>query len=79
MPLVSVCVPTYNYGRFLPDCIESVLEQTLDDWELVLCDDCSTDDTEEVVRSYVERDSRVRYVRNERRLGMNGNLKRTAS
>ncbi|HEV2734157.1 MAG TPA: glycosyltransferase family 2 protein [Longimicrobiaceae bacterium] len=78
MPLVSVCVPTYNYGRFLPDCIESVLEQTLDDWELVICDDESTDGTEALVRSYADRDARIRYVRNERRLGMNGNLKRAA-
>ena len=40
-PLVSVCVPTYNYGRFLPDCIESVLDQTLLDWELVITDDAA--------------------------------------
>ena len=48
-PLVSVCVPTYNYGRFLPDCIESVQKQTFSDWELLITDDCSTDRTEEVV------------------------------
>jgi glycosyltransferase involved in cell wall biosynthesis len=77
-PLVSVCVPTYNFARFLPDCIESVRQQTLTDWELVICDDCSTDETAAVIRGYAIRDSRIRYVENEQRLGMNGNLKRAA-
>ncbi len=77
-PLVSVCVPTYNYGRFLSDCIESVLTQTLSDWELIICDDCSTDNTAEISRDFLVADSRIRYLRNERRLGMNGNMKRAA-
>ncbi|SIO55282.1 Glycosyltransferase involved in cell wall bisynthesis [Singulisphaera sp. GP187] len=77
-PLISVCVPTYNYARFIDDCIRSVMDQTLTDWELVICDDCSTDHTEEVVRRYAAADPRIRYVRNERRLGMNGNVKRAA-
>jgi glycosyltransferase involved in cell wall biosynthesis len=77
-PLVSVCVPTYNYGRFLRDCIESVEAQTLTDWELVICDDCSTDETDKVVQEYAARDSRIRYFRNEARLGMNGNIKKAA-
>lgn len=75
-PLVSVCVPTYNYGRFLTDCIESVLEQGLSDWELVIVDDRSTDETREIAQSYAKRDTRIRYVLNERRLGMNANIKR---
>jgi glycosyltransferase involved in cell wall biosynthesis len=77
-PLVSVCVPTYNYGRFLPDCIESVGQQTLSDWELIITDDCSSDDTEELVSRYAAADSRIRYIRNPVRLGMNANLKRAA-
>ncbi len=77
-PLVSVCVPTYNYGRFLSDCIQSVLTQTLSDWELMICDDCSTDNTSEIAESYARSDSRIRYIRNEKRLGMNGNLKSAA-
>lgn len=77
-PFVSVCVPTYNYARFLPDCIESVLAQTVDDWELVICDDCSTDDTYKIVQEYANRDSRIQYFRNEARLGMNGNIKKAA-
>jgi glycosyltransferase involved in cell wall biosynthesis len=77
-PLISVCVPTYNYGRFLDDCVASVRSQTFRNWELVISDDCSTDDTFEKVRGYLNLDSRIRYARNERRLGMNANIKRAA-
>lgn len=79
VPSVSVCVPTYNYSRFLPDCIESVLGQSLGDLELVITDDGSNDGTESLVGEYLRRDSRIRYITNEHRLGMNGNLRRAAS
>ncbi len=74
-PLVSVCVPSYNYGRFLPDCIESVQQQTMSDWELVICDDQSSDETESLVAAFAACDSRIRYIRNAERRGMNVNLK----
>jgi glycosyltransferase involved in cell wall biosynthesis len=77
-PTVSVCVPTYNYGRFLTDCIESVLQQDFEDLELVITDDNSTDGTAELVARFAAADARVRYIKNERRLGMNGNIKRAA-
>jgi len=75
-PRVSVCVPTFNYTRFLPDCIESVLQQTMADWELVITDDCSTDGTETIVERYAKADPRIHYIRNEQRLGMSANLRR---
>jgi glycosyltransferase involved in cell wall biosynthesis len=78
IPTVSVCVPTYNYGRFLTDTIESILQQDLTDFELIVSDDASTDNTVELVSRYAAQDPRVRLVRNERRLGMNGNIKRVA-
>jgi glycosyltransferase involved in cell wall biosynthesis len=78
-PLISVCVPTYNYARFLPDCIESVKQQTFSDWELVITDDCSDDGTRELVRRYVLSEPRIHYIVNERRLGMNPNLRRAAN
>jgi glycosyltransferase involved in cell wall biosynthesis len=78
-PLVSVCVPTYNYARFLPDCIESVLQQTFSDWELVIADDCSDDGTADLVRRYARSEPRIRYTVNERRLGMNANLQCAAN
>ena len=63
MTRVSVIVPAYNYGRFLPDALESVLAQTHQDWECIVVDDGSTDDTAAVARRYSERDARIRVVR----------------
>jgi len=74
----SVCVASYNYGRFLRQCIESVRAQTLGDWELVISDDCSEDETREIALEYATEDGRIRYYRNETRLGMGGNLRRAA-
>lgn len=60
--LVSVIMPTYNCGRFIQESINSVLAQTYNNWELLIVDDCSTDDTESIVRGY--KDKRIRYWRN---------------
>lgn len=78
MATVSVSIATYNYGRFLRQCIESVKRQTFSDWELIICDDCSEDETATVALELAASDPRIRYYRNETRLGMNGNLKRAA-
>ncbi len=64
MPTVSVIVPNYNHARFLPQRIESVLRQTYQDFELVLLDDCSTDDSRAVLSQYAS-DPRVRLELNE--------------
>lgn len=62
-PLVSVITPTYNRELFIVECIESVLAQTYENWEMVITDDCSTDGTVEVIRKYADTDSRIRlYV-----------------
>ncbi|HEY3295124.1 MAG TPA: glycosyltransferase [bacterium] len=63
-PLVSVVTPVYNRGRFIGKAIESVQGQTIDDWEYLIVDNGSTDDTREVVRSYAAKDSRVRLIEN---------------
>lgn len=69
-PKISVCLPTYNYGRFIAQAIESILCQSFRDFEFLIIDDCSKDTTDEIICNYVERDSRIRYVRNVTNLGM---------
>ena len=59
-PVVSVIIPTCNYSRFLPDAVESVLNQTFSDFEVIIVDDGSTDNTADVVKPFL-RDHRVRY------------------
>jgi glycosyltransferase involved in cell wall biosynthesis len=59
-PKVSVLIPTYNYARFLPEAIDSVLAQDFGDFELVISDDASADNSAEIIRSYAARDSRIR-------------------
>jgi glycosyltransferase involved in cell wall biosynthesis len=71
-PQISVLIPTYNYARYLPEAIESVLNQTFTDFELIIADDRSPDNTAEVVQPYLK-DPRVRFVRHEQNLGMVNN------
>ncbi len=73
-PLVSVCIPAYRGGAVLGRTIESVLWQTLSDFELIIIDDNSPDDTVRVVESF--RDPRVRLLRNASNLGPEGNWSR---
>lgn len=60
-PLVSAIMPTYNMARYISEAIESIIGQTYGNWELIIIDDGSTDDTENVVRSF--RDPRIRYYK----------------
>ena len=60
-PLVSVIMPTYNHGRFIGDAIDSVLNQTYKNFELIIIDNYSKDDTEKIVASY--KDDRVKYLK----------------
>ena len=60
--LVSIIMPTYNCGKFIGKTIESVVNQTYSNWELIISDDASSDNTEEVVRKYLS-DKRIKYIR----------------
>jgi glycosyltransferase involved in cell wall biosynthesis len=77
VPKVSVCIPTYKGGRTIGPAIASVLAQTFADFELLVIDDCSPDDTAEVVGGF--RDPRLRYLRNGTNLGPEGNWNRCLS
>ncbi len=65
---VSIVMPSYNTGRFIKETIESVLAQTYPNWELIIVDDCSTDNTDEVVGQYLP-DERIRYIKNDMNSG----------
>lgn len=68
--IVSVIVPIYNAGRFLRQTIDSILNQTYRDIELILVDDCSNDFSPEICKEYLKRDNRVVY----RRLSVQGGV-----
>ncbi len=61
--LVSIIMPSWNTGRFIAESIQSVLNQTYQNWELIIVDDCSTDNTDNVVALFS--DQRIRYLHNE--------------
>ena len=62
--LVSIIMPSYNTAQYIADSIRSVQAQTYENWELLIVDDCSTDDTDGVVTSFLS-DPRIRYLKNE--------------
>lgn len=75
-PKVSVCIPTYNNGHFISDAIDSILAQTFSDLDLIVIDNCSSDDTKFILEEYINRDDRVRYLCNKSNLGFAKNLNR---
>ena len=76
-PKVSIGMPVYNGSRYVAEAIESILNQTFADFELIICDNASTDNTEAICREYAARDPRIRYVRNERNVGAAPNYNKT--
>jgi teichuronic acid biosynthesis glycosyltransferase TuaG len=69
MPLVSIITPSWNVERLIGETILSVQAQTLGDWELLIADDCSTDNTPAVIESYAAKDARVKLIRQPRNGG----------
>ncbi len=67
--LVSVITPTYNCARFIEETIKSVQAQTYMNWEMLIIDDCSTDNTAEIVLEYSKRDKRIKYHQLEKNSG----------
>lgn len=73
-PVVSIGLPVFNGERYLENAIESLLSQSFGDFELIICDNASSDQTAQICASYIERDPRVRYIRNPRNLGAGPNF-----
>ncbi|MCB6992805.1 glycosyltransferase [bacterium 210820-DFI.6.37] len=65
--LVSVIMPSWNTGKFIAESIQSVIDQTYKTWELLIVDDCSTDNTDEIVASF--HDERIKYFKNKKNCG----------
>lgn len=76
IPIVSVGIPTYNGARYLGECLDSILAQTCHDFEINVTDDCSSDDTVSIAKSYAKHDSRINVYINKTRLGLAANFNR---
>ena len=68
-PKVSIGLPVYNGEDFLAEALDSLLDQTYDDFELIISDNASTDSTADICTSYSAKDSRIRYLRSDVNLG----------
>ncbi|MEA5575631.1 glycosyltransferase family 2 protein [Anabaena sp. UHCC 0451] len=73
MVKISVCIPTFNRVQLLPFAIESVLNQSEQDFELIICDDGSNDDTPELMSKYT--DKRIKYIRHSQNIGKSNNMR----
>ena len=67
--LVSIITPCYNAERFIRETIESVIAQTYTNWEMIIVDDCSKDNSAEIIKEYAAKDSRIKYLKTEKPSG----------
>ncbi len=64
-PLVSIVLPTYNGEKFIKEALDAIINQTYQNWELIVVNDCSTDSTPEIIKEYIKKDSRIRTINND--------------
>jgi len=67
--LVSIITPSYKSERFIAECIESVLSQTYENWEMIIVDDCSPDNSNDIIEEYCKKDARIKLLRLEQNSG----------
>lgn len=67
--MISIAMATYNGEKYLREQLNSILNQTYSDFELIICDDCSKDSTVKILEEYAKKDNRVKYFLNEENLG----------
>lgn len=75
----SICIPNFNYEKYIGETIESVLAQDYEDFEIIIADNCSTDNSWEVIQKYASKDNRIKAYQNKFNLGFAGNLDRVTS
>ena len=68
-PLVSILVANYNNGKYFKDCYDSLISQTFTDWECIIVDDCSTDDSLQTIQSLTQGDQRFKIIKNQENRG----------
>src|SRR5690349_19431428 len=73
-PVVSIIMSTFNNGKFVHEAIERVLLQTYKEWEFIIINDASKDDTKKTIESYIKRDKRIRFYSNKTNKGLVTNL-----
>lgn len=76
MDLISIVLPVYNGEKYLRESIDSIRNQTYTNWELLILDDCSTDNSPDIALEYVKADDRIKYFRNDHNLRLPRNLNR---
>ncbi len=72
-PLVSICIPTYNGDKYLEECLESCIHQSFKDYEIIICDDGSSDKTISIIEEYASKFPSILFIKNEKNLGLVGN------
>ena len=65
-PLISVVVPVYNMEKYLSRCLDSILRQTYENLEIIVVDDCSTDQSAKLIEQYMEQDERIKQITHEK-------------
>lgn len=76
---ISVILTSYNYGNCIKDAINSVLCQTYDNFELIIIDDGSTDNSVEIIKSFAIKDDRIKFIQNEKNIGLSKTLQKAIS
>ena len=71
-PFLSIVVPVYNVEDYLVRCLESILSQSFIDWEMIIVDDCSPDNSQAIIQKYQAQDSRIRCIINQKNKGLGG-------
>lgn len=73
-PAISIIMSVYNGEQTLPEALDSILEQSNPDWELIVCDDCSTDRSKEILLQYAAADPRIKVIANQKNSGLAASL-----
>lgn len=74
--LISIVITSYNYQQYIKDTINSVINQTYKDWELIVIDDASTDCSVEIIKEFVKNDNRIKLIENSENSGLKSSLQK---